>query len=95
MQLGKKVVVITGAARGLGRAMALAFAARGADIAAVDRDAQALEETVAQCVASGVRAHVDRARGGPDRVTEQRLHGAACCGIDLAGRAARRAYRRG
>jgi len=56
MQLGKKVVVITGAARGLGRAMALAFAARGADIAAIDRDAAALAETVTQCAAAGVRA---------------------------------------
>ncbi len=56
MQLAKKVVVITGAARGLGRAMALAFAARGAEIAAVDRDAAALGETVAQCTAQGVRA---------------------------------------
>ncbi len=45
MQLGKKVVVITGAARGIGRAMSLAFADRGADIAALDRDAAALEET--------------------------------------------------
>jgi 3-oxoacyl-[acyl-carrier protein] reductase len=56
MQLEKKVVVITGAARGLGRAMALAFAARGAEIAALDRDGAALGETVAQCAASGVRA---------------------------------------
>ncbi len=56
MQLGKKVVVITGAARGIGRAMALAFAARGADIAALDRNGAALGETVAQCAASGVRA---------------------------------------
>jgi 3-oxoacyl-[acyl-carrier protein] reductase len=56
MQLAKKVVVITGAARGLGRAMSLAFAARGADIAALDRDGSALGETVAQCSASGVRA---------------------------------------
>jgi 3-oxoacyl-[acyl-carrier protein] reductase len=56
MQLSKKVVVITGAARGLGRAMALAFAARGADVAALDRDAAALAETVAQCEALGVRA---------------------------------------
>jgi len=56
MQLGKKVVVITGAARGLGRAMALAFAARGAEIAAVDRDGAALTDTVAQCAALGVQA---------------------------------------
>jgi 3-oxoacyl-[acyl-carrier protein] reductase len=56
MQLSKKVVVITGAARGLGRAMALAFAARGADIAALDRDGAAIDETVARCLAAGVRA---------------------------------------
>jgi 3-oxoacyl-[acyl-carrier protein] reductase len=56
MELSKKVVVITGAARGLGRAMALAFAARGADIAALDRDGAASDETVAQCAAAGVRA---------------------------------------
>jgi 3-oxoacyl-[acyl-carrier protein] reductase len=56
MQLGKKVVVITGAARGIGRAMALAFAGRGADIAAIDLDEAALGETVAQCAAKGVRA---------------------------------------
>jgi 3-oxoacyl-[acyl-carrier protein] reductase len=56
MELGKKVVVITGAARGLGRAMALAFAARGADIAALDRDGEALAETVRDCESKGVRA---------------------------------------
>ena len=56
MELRKKVVVITGAARGIGRAMALAFAGRGADIAALDRDADALAESVAACTAKGVRA---------------------------------------
>jgi 3-oxoacyl-[acyl-carrier protein] reductase len=56
MQLGKKVVVITGAARGIGRAMALAFADRGADVAALDRDAAALEEARAACESRGVRA---------------------------------------
>jgi 3-oxoacyl-[acyl-carrier protein] reductase len=56
MQLGKKVVVITGAARGLGRAMALSFAARGAEVAALDRDGAALADTVAQCATLGVRA---------------------------------------
>ncbi len=38
-----KTVVITGAAGGLGRALALRFAAAGARIAALDRDAAALE----------------------------------------------------
>jgi 3-oxoacyl-[acyl-carrier protein] reductase len=57
MDLRKKVAVITGAGRGLGRAMALGFAERGADIAALDLDAQALAETVALCEAKGVRAN--------------------------------------
>lgn len=56
MDLRKKVVVITGAARGIGRAMAVAFAERGADIAVLDRDADAIAETVADCAAKGVRA---------------------------------------
>ena len=56
MELGQKVVVITGAARGIGRAMAIAFAERGAHIAAVDRDAAALEETRAACESLGTRA---------------------------------------
>ncbi len=56
MELRKKVVVITGAGRGIGRAMALAFAGRGADIAALDRDEAALAQSVADCAAKGVRA---------------------------------------
>ncbi|HKY00207.1 MAG TPA: SDR family oxidoreductase [Steroidobacteraceae bacterium] len=56
MQLEKKVVVITGAARGIGRAIALAFAERGADIALVDRDATALEDARTACDAQGARA---------------------------------------
>jgi 3-oxoacyl-[acyl-carrier protein] reductase len=56
MQLEKKVVVITGAARGIGRAIALAFAERGADVALVDRDAAVLEDARAACEAEGARA---------------------------------------
>jgi 3-oxoacyl-[acyl-carrier protein] reductase len=56
MQLGKKAVVITGATRGLGRAIALEFAGRGADVALVDRDAEALEAARGACEAQGVRA---------------------------------------
>lgn len=56
MQLSKKVVAITGAGRGIGRAIALAFAERGADIAALDLDAAAAGETCALCEAKGVRA---------------------------------------
>ena len=56
MQLPHKVVAITGAGRGLGRAIALAFAAQGAEIAAPDLRAAELDETCAQCRAQGVRA---------------------------------------
>ena len=38
MQLSSKVVAVTGAGRGLGRAIATAFAARGANVAALDID---------------------------------------------------------
>ncbi len=56
MQLSKKVVAITGAGRGIGRAIALAFAEHGADIAALDLDAASASETCALCEAKGVRA---------------------------------------
>jgi 3-oxoacyl-[acyl-carrier protein] reductase len=56
MQLSSKVVAITGGGRGLGRAMALAFATKGADVAVLDVNAGDLEETCARCKALGVRA---------------------------------------
>lgn len=66
MQLRDKVVAITGGGRGLGRAMALAFAARGARIAALDVNAADLQETCAQCAALGVPA-----RAFPMDVTDE------------------------
>ncbi len=45
--LEDKVVIITGAARGVGRAMVAAFMAQGARVAATDRDAAGLAETCA------------------------------------------------
>jgi len=56
MQLSGKVVAITGGGRGLGRAMALAFATAGANVAVLDVIAGDLDETCAQCKALGVRA---------------------------------------
>jgi NAD(P)-dependent dehydrogenase (short-subunit alcohol dehydrogenase family) len=51
-----KTVIITGAAGGLGRALALRFAAAGANVAALDRDPLALAAVVDQITASGQRA---------------------------------------
>jgi len=56
MDLSNKVVVITGAGRGIGRAIALAFAAKGAAIAALDLHDSELAETCALAAAQGVRA---------------------------------------
>lgn len=51
-----KVVVITGAAGGLGRALAMAFAAAGARIAALDRDAAGAETLAAELRGKGRQA---------------------------------------
>lgn len=52
-----KTVVVTGGSRGIGRAIALAFAGKGADIAIIyGGNTLAAEETCAQAVALGGRA---------------------------------------
>lgn len=56
MQFTDKVAVITGAANGIGRAATLAFAARGAKVVAVDRDAQGAERTAATIRQQGGQA---------------------------------------
>ncbi len=50
-----KVVLITGAGRGIGRSLALAFASRGAIVAANDITPVNLDDTVAQIKAAGGR----------------------------------------
>ena len=52
-----KVVVITGASSGLGRATAQRFAATGAIVVASARRQHALEETVRLCKEAGGTAH--------------------------------------
>jgi NAD(P)-dependent dehydrogenase (short-subunit alcohol dehydrogenase family) len=54
--LDGKVVLVTGAASGIGRATANAFAGEGATLALVDRDADGLRAARAHIIAAGGRA---------------------------------------
>jgi 3-oxoacyl-[acyl-carrier protein] reductase len=56
MQISGKTVLITGAGRGLGAAMARGLAERGADVALVDLDETGLREVATACRALGRRA---------------------------------------
>jgi 3-oxoacyl-[acyl-carrier protein] reductase len=56
MKIKDKTIVITGAGRGIGRALAVRFATQGAHIALLDLNAADLAAAAAQCAALGVRA---------------------------------------
>ncbi len=71
-QLEGRRALVTGASRGIGRAMAVAFAAEGADVALLARDAEKLAE-----VAAAVQAHGRRAAVLPCDVTDAEAVGAA------------------
>ena len=47
-QFAEKVVVVTGASSGIGRAAALGFSREGASVVLVSRGAEALQETAAE-----------------------------------------------
>lgn len=55
MRQMSRSVVVTGASSGIGRATALAFAARGWSVAVLARRAEVLEEVAAQCRRAGGR----------------------------------------
>ena len=64
MSTAPRTVVVTGASRGLGRGCALAFAAQGAEVVLVARNAGQLDEVVAEIAALG-----GKARAAPCDVT--------------------------
>src|SRR6202790_4829022 len=56
MKIKDKTIVITGAGRGIGRALAVRFATQGAHIALLDMNATDLASAAQQCTELGVRA---------------------------------------
>jgi len=56
MELKDKVIVVTGGGRGLGRAMALELAGKGAKLALVDLNQDGLDQTAGLCMEMGVEA---------------------------------------
>ncbi len=56
--LKNKTALITGASRGLGKAIALAFAEAGADVILLSRNSQALEKVASQITGMGRKAWV-------------------------------------
>ena len=60
--LDDKTALITGGGRGIGRAIALQLAQRGAHVAVAARSEAELVETTNAIVAAGGRAHADRRR---------------------------------
>lgn len=56
MQIKDKTIVITGAAQGIGRAIAMDLAGAGAALALIDLDAEALAPTREACLSQGAKA---------------------------------------
>jgi 3-oxoacyl-[acyl-carrier protein] reductase len=77
MELAGKVALITGAGRGIGKAMALGFAREGADVVAVSRTLSQVEETAREIEALGRRAvpiRADVSRLSDVRLMAEQVH---------------------
>jgi 3-oxoacyl-[acyl-carrier protein] reductase len=91
MQLNGKTVVVTGGARGIGKAIATAFAARGARIALLDMNQSDLDATRAELAAGGAAvsahalnvAHEDQVARAFDAVVAE--HGSLDVVVNNAG----------
>jgi 3-oxoacyl-[acyl-carrier protein] reductase len=70
-----KVAVVTGASRGIGRAIAVDFSKHGAEVALLGRNAAALDETAAACreARPGVRAIVYIVDAAAEAATNEAL----------------------
>ncbi|MCP2288506.1 SDR family oxidoreductase [Nocardia amikacinitolerans] len=77
-----QVAVVTGAGRGLGRAIALAFAEAGADVLVAARTKSQLDEVAEQIAAVGRQAHVVSA----DLSDAEAAAGLAATAVDRFGR---------
>jgi NAD(P)-dependent dehydrogenase (short-subunit alcohol dehydrogenase family) len=67
MRLARQATIVTGGTRGIGRAIALAFAREGADVLVVGRDAAAGTAVCSEIEVLGRRGvwhHADLGRGG-------------------------------
>src|SRR6187200_45458 len=81
LELAGRVALVTGATRGIGRAIALRLAAEGCAVAICARDADAVADTVAALQATGVGAF-----GAPVDVTDdEQLEGFVDAAADALG----------
>ena len=82
LQLKAQVVFITGPAKGMGRAVSLAFAREGASLALVGRDTAAIEPVAVEARAMGVQAIVI----GCDVTSEAQTEAAVAQAVTRFGR---------